>query len=677
MPEPVKLSAKARAFSTVSSQTASRRGVLKAAAVDGIAWTPGGTQPSPATAAVRPPEKPHQPSPHAAPFKSGTERISPQVKPQPSPHAAPFKPAAERISPQVKPEPSPLASPNPPAQQNGHSKPDSEALQPQAAAVQPRPASRRMRPFNAVTATPFRPASAMQSPQAAGLTDSPATRSVDTRTESPAAAPASPAPVRQPQQQQFQPRHREAQPQPPQAQRPTPQPAQQAAPPSPQRQPGPAPAPQPSPQQPAREGRSEEGPSASDIDRRVAELIKLERAAADSRNYAEAARLKGLSDALIVQRPDSPATSPSHSAPIASPPMVASPSAPAAVPAGVTSPSEAAATPDTAPGGRRKARFSRDVRAFVPRHQQQAVGPEASPAAGRSLGALDARAAPFRPSPSMTPTTPGGGGVTPTGDAREPPVASSFPADPSHAFVQSPSSGPAASPGSARPASPPGASVPPVASPAPAALGGSSPAMPSASPRTLPADADDEDEIPLQSLWTLWFRGDDSAPVKGQSSWTGSLRSVLEGIGSVQRFWGVFNNIAAPSALPNRSGYYLFKAGVKPAWEDPACQRGGDWKVWVSGDDGTTDAAWLSLSLHAVGDQIGGEDEVCGVAVESRQGRYRLSLWISSVDKPRALSIGRSFRGLLAGFLPTSTPLYFTSHSQALAGNERDLSLVV
>jgi len=49
----------------------------------------------------------------------------------------------------------------------------------------------------------------------------------------------------------------------------------------------------------------------------------------------------------------------------------------------------------------------------------------------------------------------------------------------------------------------------------------------------------------------------------------------------MSKFEGIrlYNNIIAPSHLSPNSNYYLFKEGIKPAWEDEANSQGGKWSV--------------------------------------------------------------------------------------------------
>ncbi|PRQ70142.1 Translation Initiation factor eIF- 4e-like domain-containing protein [Rhodotorula toruloides] len=81
---------------------------------------------------------------------------------------------------------------------------------------------------------------------------------------------------------------------------------------------------------------------------------------------------------------------------------------------------------------------------------------------------------------------------------------------------------------------------------------------------------------PLYSPWTLWF---DSASKQDKAkSWEEALTKVIS-FQSVEEFWGLYNNIVPPSMLGANSNYYLFKQGIKPAWEDEANAHGGKWSV--------------------------------------------------------------------------------------------------
>ncbi len=56
----------------------------------------------------------------------------------------------------------------------------------------------------------------------------------------------------------------------------------------------------------------------------------------------------------------------------------------------------------------------------------------------------------------------------------------------------------------------------------------------------------------------------------------------------------MYNNIKPPSWLPPSTDFHLFKEGIQPKWEDPACQHGGKWTILVPrGNKQILDKFWL------------------------------------------------------------------------------------
>lgn len=57
----------------------------------------------------------------------------------------------------------------------------------------------------------------------------------------------------------------------------------------------------------------------------------------------------------------------------------------------------------------------------------------------------------------------------------------------------------------------------------------------------------------------------------------------------------LYNNIVPPSLIHPNSNYYMFKSGIKPAWEDQANSKGGKWAVQLPRGKYTDaiDSLWL------------------------------------------------------------------------------------
>ncbi|CRK33292.1 hypothetical protein BN1723_003963 [Verticillium longisporum] len=103
---------------------------------------------------------------------------------------------------------------------------------------------------------------------------------------------------------------------------------------------------------------------------------------------------------------------------------------------------------------------------------------------------------------------------------------------------------------------------------------------------------------PLQNKWTLWF----TKPPSGKGdNWNDLLKEVIT-FDSVEEFWGIYNNIAPVSELALKSDYHLFKAGVRPEWEDAQNKHGGKWSYQFKEKRNVAiDDLWLHVMLAAIG----------------------------------------------------------------------------
>ncbi|PLW10385.1 hypothetical protein PCANC_01681 [Puccinia coronata f. sp. avenae] len=163
---------------------------------------------------------------------------------------------------------------------------------------------------------------------------------------------------------------------------------------------------------------------------------------------------------------------------------------------------------------------------------------------------------------------------------------------------------------------------------------------------------------PLYSTWTLWF--DNATKNDKAKNWDELIQQVMQ-VESVEEFWGLYHNIVPPSLIHVGSNYYLFKEGIKPAWEDPANAKGGSWSIQLPRDRyrDTVDKYWLYTLLTAIGETfetpytandkppatMSFTDEVTGVVISARRMFFRISIWTRSSDsKELAQNIGRHFK---------------------------------
>ncbi|KAJ4489318.1 translation initiation factor eIF4e [Lentinula edodes] len=222
---------------------------------------------------------------------------------------------------------------------------------------------------------------------------------------------------------------------------------------------------------------------------------------------------------------------------------------------------------------------------------------------------------------------------------------------------------------------------------------------------------------PLYSPWTLWF---DSPMTKNRNlpqtpisavpqtpgplpqtpgvaaaqGWMEDIKRVIS-FDSVEEFWGLYNNIVPPSALPQKANYYLFKEGIIPAWEDEANKHGGKWSIQLPKDKNKphVDKMWLYTMLAAIGetfdpslttlDPSGSPPNslITGVIVSTRPQFYRISIWTRLAPgmlddddglRGRIEGVGRHFKVNVLGYTesaklagPLATDVEFVSHKDS------------
>lgn len=95
---------------------------------------------------------------------------------------------------------------------------------------------------------------------------------------------------------------------------------------------------------------------------------------------------------------------------------------------------------------------------------------------------------------------------------------------------------------------------------------------------------------------------------------------------SLEDFFGIYCHLRPISELPVIADYYLFRAGVKPMYEDPANVNGGKWQIRLK--KGLSARIWETLVFAMIGDQFSeiGE-ELCGAVISSRSQEDVLSIW--------------------------------------------------
>lgn len=132
---------------------------------------------------------------------------------------------------------------------------------------------------------------------------------------------------------------------------------------------------------------------------------------------------------------------------------------------------------------------------------------------------------------------------------------------------------------------------------------------------------------------------------------------------TVEHFWRIYNHLIRPNDIRSRIDYHLFKAGIKPTWEDPQNRQGGKWTLQLK--KGLTSKFWEEILLAIVGEQFDVGQEICGAVVSIRNSGDIISIWHKNADNLEAKNkIRDQMRRILR--LPATIPIEYKRHIENL-----------
>ncbi|KAJ2056343.1 hypothetical protein GGI17_006241 [Coemansia sp. S146] len=179
---------------------------------------------------------------------------------------------------------------------------------------------------------------------------------------------------------------------------------------------------------------------------------------------------------------------------------------------------------------------------------------------------------------------------------------------------------------------------------------------------TTTAAAAASSEHPLQYAWTYWFMH--RAPGQKIDHYESSMIKIAT-FATVESFWAVYSHLKRPDQVSTITDYQMFRAGVRPVWEDPANIDGGKWMIRLK--KGLASRLWEKLTMAVVGDlfEVGPADQICGIVLSVRNSEDIISLWNKTAAdaKTNALILDVMKRAM---GLPADTVMEYKAHNESL-----------
>jgi len=165
----------------------------------------------------------------------------------------------------------------------------------------------------------------------------------------------------------------------------------------------------------------------------------------------------------------------------------------------------------------------------------------------------------------------------------------------------------------------------------------------------------------LQYTYCFWY-----SKKSGRTNDAASFEKNMKIVGTfctVEQFWKLYSHMSRVSDMTGHSDIHVFKAGIKPLWEDKANALGGKWIVRLR--KGLVARCWENLILAMLGEQFMVGDEICGAVVSIRFQEDIISIWNrSSSDQQVTSRIRDTLRRVL--HLPANTMMEYKTHNTSL-----------
>jgi translation initiation factor 4E len=169
--------------------------------------------------------------------------------------------------------------------------------------------------------------------------------------------------------------------------------------------------------------------------------------------------------------------------------------------------------------------------------------------------------------------------------------------------------------------------------------------------------------MPLHYAWVFWYMH--RSPGSKVHDYNSSIVQVSSNFKSIQEFWENYAHLKRPSELAHVTEYHLFKAGIRPIWEDEANLTGGKWILRLK--KGLASRFWEGLVLALIGDQFEGliGDEITGIVVSIRHGEDIISVWNKTASDGRVtIRIRDTIKKVLN--LPSSCIMEYKAHKASV-----------
>lgn len=175
----------------------------------------------------------------------------------------------------------------------------------------------------------------------------------------------------------------------------------------------------------------------------------------------------------------------------------------------------------------------------------------------------------------------------------------------------------------------------------------------------------------LQSEWAFHYMRRQGTDPRAES-YEQSIKLLGAPFSTAEGFWQHYQWLKRPTGeeherMPNSTDLHLFRAGIKPMWEDEGNRYGG--KVVVRVRKGLAARYWEDVCCAIVGEQFGVGDEICGAVLSVRFQEDIISIWNRTASNHEANEKIRETLRRVLNLGPQGVGEY-KPHQQSLSGKQ-------
>jgi len=136
----------------------------------------------------------------------------------------------------------------------------------------------------------------------------------------------------------------------------------------------------------------------------------------------------------------------------------------------------------------------------------------------------------------------------------------------------------------------------------------------------------DNNKTQLGKTYAFWCTiGAQDSNQNGTQEDYESRMNKIASFSTVEDFWAIYQHLVHPQNLPIKSDYFLFVDGIKPMWEDDNNKNGGKFTIKLKKD--CCSIFWEKLSLAFISNKLDYKNNICGIAVSTKNALDTLSIW--------------------------------------------------